>query len=176
MFIKPTSLSATLLPVALVLTGGMATVQVAHAANSASATINFKANVVADCFISVSPASLDFGNVNASELGGKATGVEIAGHEKSFTITPNCYGTDSFTIKYQSTTPDGASATKQCAADSGKAIGFCLRNYYMANGRGSFVKTGANTPFDLSVFLAKGSGAITPGAKTADITVTIEPK
>lgn len=145
------------------------------AANSASATVNLKATVLADCYISVSPASLDFGNVNASELSGKTVGTEISGHEKSVTVTPDCYATDSFTITYKTTTPDGASATKQCAADTGKVINFCLRNRYMSSGSGSFVQTGAKTPFDLSVYLAKGSGSISPGAKTADITLTIAP-
>ncbi|NIH92202.1 hypothetical protein FHW31_003677 [Enterobacter asburiae] len=146
-----------------------------YAANSATATVKFKATVLADCFISVNPTSLDFGNVNASELGGKAVGTEITGHEKNITVTPNCYGTDSFTITYETTKPDGASEEKQCAADSDKVIGFCLRDHYMTNGSGSFVQSGATAPFDLSVFLAKGSGSITPGTKTADITLTISP-
>lgn len=159
---------------ALILAWGDSVPQ-ARAANSAVTTVNFKANVLADCFISVSPTSLDFGNINASELGGKAVGAEITGHEKSFTVTPDCYGTNSFTITFKSSTPDGASTDKQCAADTEKVIGFCLRNHYMTNGSGSFVQTGADTPFDLSVFLAKGSGSITPGIKTADITLTIAP-
>lgn len=52
----------------------------AVAANSASGTVNFKATLLADCFISVSQARIDFGNVNASKLGSKAAGTEITGH------------------------------------------------------------------------------------------------
>lgn len=159
---------------ALMLAWSIASSQ-AVAANSAKATVNFKATVLADCFISVNPTSLDFGNVNASEIGNKATGTEITGHEKSVTVTPDCYGTNSFTISYKTTTPDGASGNKQCAADTDKVIGFCLRDHYMTSGSGSFVQTGAATPFNLSVFLAKGSGSITPGTKMADITLTISP-
>lgn len=144
-------------------------------AGNASATVKFKATVLADCFISISSATIDFGNLNASELSGKSTGDEITGHEKSFTVTPNCYGTDSFTITYKSDSSDGASTSKQCASDDKKVIGFCLRNHYMVNGSGSFVQKGGNTPFDLSVFLVKGSGAIIPGEKTSAITLTIAP-
>ncbi|ELW9440914.1 hypothetical protein R0595_001359 [Pluralibacter gergoviae] len=159
----------------------LANVPFAQGANSAGATLNFKATVLADCFISISPSSLDFGNVNASELAGKTIGTEISGHSKSFTITPQCYGTDKFKVTYKSTSYDGASSATQCAADSEKVMMFCLKktdnsSLYMSNGTGSFTQSGGNTAFDLNALLARGSGNITPGTKTASIELTISPE
>jgi len=152
-----------------------------HAANSSSATVNFKATVMADCFISVSPATLDFGNINASDIAGKTTGTVIPGNSKSFTITPKCYGTDKFKITYTSSGYDGADTTKQCAADADKVLMFCLNKadnspLYMTSGTGSFTQTGGNTAFNLNTVLAKGSGTVTPGVKTASLELTIAPE
>lgn len=153
----------------------------AFAANSATATVNFSATVVADCFIQVSPTTIDFENINASEIGTAMPGAQIGSYQKNFTIQPNCYGTDSFTIAFKSDTFDGTSNDKQCASDTGKVLRFCLQGgsgnnpLWMSNGQGSFSSNDGNMPIDMTVSLAKGSGALSTGVKNASINLTISP-
>lgn len=151
-----------------------------HAGGTTRTSLSFKATVKADCSISISPESLDFGDINGSEIGRLSAGEEISGHERKITVQPECYGTDSYNIDFFTANWDGE-FSKACPTDDkdNKNIKFCIRDLYFTGGASMrLVKEGAgNSPFDLTFFLERGTNKnVVVGQHSGAISITISPK
>ncbi|MHA0949040.1 hypothetical protein [Enterobacter ludwigii] len=164
----------------LILGLALSTTCYVYAGGTTKATLNLKATVKADCSISISPETLDFGDINGSEIGRMSSGEEISGHERKLTIQPECYGTDSFNIDFFTANWDGE-FSKACPTDTkdNKNIKFCIRDlYFTGGGSMRLEKKGAgNSPFDLTFFLERGTNKnVVVGQHEATMSLTISPK
>lgn len=151
-----------------------------HAGGTTKATLHLKATVKADCSISISPETLDFGDINGSEIGQLSAGEEISGHERTLTVQPECYGTDSYNIDFFTANWDGE-FSKSCPTDTSghKNLRFCIRDLYFTGGASMQLqkKGTGNTPFDLTFFLERGTNKdVVVGQHEGTISLTISPK
>lgn len=154
----------------------------ALADDDATATVTIKATVMADCKVSLEPATLELGCVSASTLQNKAKNTALEGMSKTVTVTSTCGGTSKarMTIKAGNRVADGYIVPEGDVLRFGLKMNDIVEPFDQSEEtvtreiESADLSTGHTE--ELQFFAATGSATPKAGTYTSNVTIRIEPE